>query len=255
MKSTDAQLKELKRGVVDLISESELTKKLDYGPSKKKKLRVKLGVDPTAPDIHFGHTVVLRKLRQFQDLGHKAVLIIGDYTALVGDPSGTQKTRPQLATSDIKANAKTYFEQVESILDMKSVEIHYNGEWFKNMPFIDVIRLTSRMTVARMLERDDFSKRYKKGTPIGIHEFIYPLMQGYDSIMVKADVELGGTDQLFNLLVGRQLQKEEGQPPQVILTTPHDEGFNTATHTWLHTSIFVKCQRQPSRHIDSNENK
>jgi len=224
MKSTEAQLRELKRGVVDLASEAELTKKLDYALSKKKKLRVKLGVDPTAPDIHFGHTVVLRKLRQFQDLGHKAVLIIGDYTALVGDPSGTQKTRPQLSPSDIKANAKTYFEQVESILDMKSIEIHYNGEWFKKMPFIDVIRLTSRMTVARMLERDDFSKRYKKGTPIGIHEFIYPLMQGYDSIMVKADVELGGTDQLFNLLVGRQLQKEEGQSPQVILTTPLLEG-------------------------------
>jgi len=220
MKSVQKQIEALKRGVIDLISEKELSDKLEKFTQEKKPLRVKLGVDPTAPDIHLGHTVVLQKLRQFQDLGHIGVLIIGDYTAIVGDPSGTQKTRPQLFESDIQLNAKTYFEQVQKILNMKRTEIRYNSEWFKKMLFSEVIQLASRMTVARMLERDDFSKRFKKGTPICIHEFIYPLMQGYDSLMVKADVELGGTDQLFNLLVGRQLQKEQGQEPQTILTTP-----------------------------------
>ncbi len=187
-------------------------------------MRVKLGVDPTSADIHLGHTVVLQKLRQFQDLGHQAVLIIGDYTALVGDPSGVQKTRPQLSEDDIQKNAKTYFEQVKKVLDYKLLEIRYNGEWFQKMSFSQVIRLTSRMTVARMLERDDFSKRFKSGSPICIHEFIYPLMQGYDSLMVQSDVELGGTDQLFNLLVGRQLQKEDGKDPQIVMTTPLLEG-------------------------------
>ena len=214
------QLEDIKRGVVDLVDEKELLVKL----KKEKNLRVKLGVDPTSSDIHLGHTVVLQKLRQFQDFGHKAVLIIGDYTALVGDPSGTQKTRPQLSPEAIEKNAKTYFEQVKKILDLKNLEIRYNGEWFKKMSFVDIIRLASRMTVARMLERDDFSKRFKGGIPICIHEFIYPLMQGYDSLMVQADVELGGTDQIFNLLVGRQLQKEEGQEPQIVITTPLLEG-------------------------------
>jgi len=210
----------LKSGTVDLVSEKVLLDKL----KSKKRLRVKLGVDPTSADIHLGHTVVLQKLRQFQDLGHQAVLIIGDYTALVGDPSGTQKTRPQLSLSEIKANAKTYFSQVKKVLNMKTVEVRYNGEWFRKMPFIEVIQLASQMTVARMLERDDFSKRFKKGVPICIHEFLYPLMQGYDSVAVKADVEIGGTDQLFNLLVGRQVQKEHKQPQQIVLTTPLIEG-------------------------------
>ncbi len=220
MVTPQQQVEEVKRGVVDFVDEKDLLSKIQ----KKKTLRVKLGVDPTSPDIHLGHTVVLQKLRQFQDLGHKAVLIIGDYTALVGDPSGTQKTRPQLLPQAIEENSKTYFEQVKKILDFKNLEIRHNGEWFKKMSFIDMISLTSRMTVARMLERDDFSKRFKGGMPICIHEFIYPLMQGYDSLMVQADVELGGTDQIFNLLVGRQLQKEEGQEPQVVLTTPLLEG-------------------------------
>ncbi len=220
MISVDKQLESLSRGVVDFVSPDELSKKIQ----SKKQLRVKLGVDPTSPDIHLGHTVVLQKLRQFQDLGHKAVLIIGDYTALVGDPSGTLKTRPQLSREEIKANVKTYVTQIQKVLNPKRLELRYNGEWFKKMPFIEVIRLASRMTVARMLERDDFSKRFKGGSPISIHEFIYPLMQGYDSLMIKADVELGGTDQLFNLLVGRQLQKEAGEEPQVCLTTPLLEG-------------------------------
>lgn len=222
MIDSQKQLEEIKRGAVDFVNEKELFAKLQ----KKKSLRVKLGVDPTSPDIHLGHTVVLQKLRQFQDLGHKAVLIIGDYTALVGDPSGTQKTRPQLSPEAIEKNSKTYFEQVKKILDFKNLEIRHNGEWFKKMSFVEIIRLASRMTVARMLERDDFSKRFKGGIPICIHEFIYPLMQGYDSLMVQADVELGGTDQIFNLLVGRQLQKEEGQEPQVVLTTPLLEGMD-----------------------------
>src|SRR3989338_2953862 len=224
MITSQQQLEELKRGTIDFIDEKDFIKKVEKSLKTKKPLRVKLGVDPTAPDIHLGHTVALQKLRQFQDLGHHAVLIIGDYTALVGDPSGTQKTRPQLSQDLIKKNAQTYFDQVQKILDMKKTEVRYNGEWFSKMSFVEVIKLASRMTVARMLERDDFSKRFKGGTPICIHEFIYPLMQGYDSLMVQADVELGGTDQIFNLLVGRQLQKEEGQESQVVLTTPLLEG-------------------------------
>ena len=216
----EKQIDILRRGAVDFISAEGMSAKLQ----KKKRLRVKLGVDPTSPDIHLGHTVVLQKLRRFQDLGHQAVLIIGDYTALVGDPSGVQKTRPQLTAEEIERNARTYFTQVQKILEMKTLEIRYNGEWFQKMSFQEVIQLASRMTVARMLERDDFSKRFKKGSPIAIHEFIYPLMQGYDSLMVKADVELGGTDQLFNLLVGRQLQKEDGLDSQIVITTPLLEG-------------------------------
>ena len=224
MITSQQQLEELKRGTIDFIDEKDFIKKVEKSLKTKKPLRVKLGVDPTAPDIHLGHTVALQKLRQFQDLGHHAVLIIGDYTALVGDPSGTQKTRPQLSQDLIKKNAQTYFDQVQKILDMKKTEVRYNGEWFSKMSFVEVIKLASRMTVARMLERDDFSKRFKGGTPICIHEFIYPLMQGYDSLMVQADVELGGTDQIFNLLVGRQLQKEEGGESQVVLTIPLLEG-------------------------------
>ena len=181
-------------------------------------LRVKLGADPTAPDLHLGHSVVLRKLRQFQDLGHKAVLIIGDYTALIGDPTGQNKTRPMLGDADIDRNARTYFEQAGRILDTASdkLEIRRNSEWLAKMSFADVIRLASKMTVARMLERDTFEKRYKAGEPISVHEFLYPLMQGYDSVMVRADVELGGTDQTFNNLVGRDLQEDDGQEAQVV---------------------------------------
>lgn len=218
MKSVSEQLDVIKRGAIELVSEKELIEKLEKG----KPLRVKLGMDPTAPDIHLGHTVVMHKMRQFQDLGHKAVLIIGDYTALVGDPSGANKTRPMLTKEEILANAKTYFSQASSILDMSEdrLEIRHNSEWLDRMKFSDVIRLASTMTVARMLERDTFEIRHKAGVPIGTHEFLYPLMQGYDSVMVDADVELGGTDQTFNNLVGRDIQRSYGKEQQIVLTMP-----------------------------------
>jgi tyrosyl-tRNA synthetase len=218
MKDIKKQLELIKRGAVDLVSEEELVAKLKKG----KPLRVKLGMDPTAPDIHLGHTVVMHKMRQFQDLGHKAILIIGDYTAMVGDPSGSNKTRPMLTSEEITANAKTYFTQASKILDISEerLEIRNNSSWLDKMKFADVIKLASQMTVARMLERDTFEIRYKAGVPIGTHEFLYPLMQGYDSVMVDSDVELGGTDQTFNNLVGRDIQKAYGKEPQIVLTTP-----------------------------------
>ena len=218
----EEQLEQIRRGVLPggIINEEELRTKLQRAIARQRPLRVKLGVDPTAPDIHLGHTVVLRKLRQFQDLGHTAVLIIGDYTAMVGDPSGRSKTRPQLTYADVEANARTYIEQVSKVLRSDRLEVVRNGDWFRKMTFLEVLRLASRMTVARMLERDDFAKRYAEGNPIALHEFLYCLMQGYDSVQVRADVELGGTDQTFNLLVGRDLQRDAGQEPQVCITTP-----------------------------------
>lgn len=216
MKPAREQLKEVQRGVVNLHSEAELLKKLERGAP----LRVKLGVDPSSPDIHLGHTVVLRKLRQFQDLGHTAVLIIGDFTALVGDPTGKKKTRPQLTPAEVEVNARTYIEQVHRVLLPRPLEIVRNSEWLKPLPFYELIKLAAKMTVARFLERDDFSKRLKEGTPISLHEFLYLVMQAYDSVVVKADVELGGTDQLFNLMVGRDLMRDMGMEPQVALTTP-----------------------------------
>ncbi|HEX5616087.1 MAG TPA: tyrosine--tRNA ligase [Acidimicrobiia bacterium] len=208
----------LVQGAVDLISPGELAAKLGRGVP----LRVKLGIDPTASDIHLGFAVVLRKLRQFQDAGHVAVLILGDFTARIGDPSGRSATRPRLDPAEVDAHASSYIEQVTAILDPDParLEIRRNSEWLGVMGIEDVLRLTSRTTIARMLERDDFAKRYASGTPISLMELLYPLLQGWDSVMVRADVELGGTDQLFNLLVGRQLQEQEGQPPQVVLTTP-----------------------------------
>jgi len=214
------QLQIIRRGVAQIFPENALVEKLKRSEKTGSPLRVKLGIDPTAPDIHLGHTVVIRKLRQFQDLGHTAVLIIGDYTALIGDPSEREKTRPQLTPEQIEANAQTYLEQVGKILDMDRVEIVRNGDWFREFSFKDVLRLVSKMTVARMLERDDFSKRYKSEIPIGLHEFIYPLMQGFDSVVIRADVELGGTDQTFNLTVGRDLQRDSGVEPQVAVTLP-----------------------------------
>ncbi|MFW6107511.1 MAG: tyrosine--tRNA ligase [bacterium] len=214
----EAQLAVIRRGVVPggIVAEEELREKLAAG----RPLRVKLGVDPTAPDIHLGHTVVLRKLRHFQDLGHTAVLIIGDYTAMVGDPSGRSKTRPQLSYADVEANAQTYVDQVSRVLRSDRLQVVRNGQWFRKMTFLEVLRLASKMTVARMLERDDFARRYAEGSPISLHEFLYCLMQGRDSVEVQADVELGGTDQTFNLLVGRTLQRDAGQSPQVCITTP-----------------------------------
>jgi tyrosyl-tRNA synthetase len=220
MPSVEQQMATLRRGTVEIISEQELRAKIEASAKTGRPLRVKLGIDPTAPDIHLGHTVVLRKLRQFQDLGHLAVLIIGDYTTLVGDPSGRSKTRPMLSIEEVNANAQTYVEQVGKVIDLKRAEVRRNGEWFAAMSFTDVLRLASKMTVARMLERDDFSKRYKAGEPIAVHELLYPLMQGYDSVMVQADVELGATEQTFNLLVGRELQRDAGQEAQVCLTLP-----------------------------------
>jgi len=221
-KTIAQQLQILKRGTVEIFREEELAEKLTEAAKTGRQLRIKLGLDPTSPDIHLGHTVVLRKMRQFQDLGHKAVLIIGDYTARIGDPSGQDTTRPMLSAEQIQANAKTYFEQAGKILDTSGdkLEIRYNGEWLADLNLADIIKLTSNMTVARMLERDTFELRHKKGDSIGIHEFLYPLMQGYDSVMVRSDVELGGTDQTFNNLVGRDIQRAYGHKPQVVITTP-----------------------------------
>ena len=225
-KSIDEQLNIIKRGVIEIVREEELIEKLKKSIKTQTPLRVKLGLDPTAPDIHIGNAIPIHKLRNFQELGHTAVLIIGDYTAIVGDPSGVNKTRPQLTHEDIANNTKTYLDQIGKILDIEKTEIRYNSEWFKEMKFTDVITLASKMTVARMMERDDFSKRYSSGVPISLHEFIYPLMQGYDSIMVKSDIELGGTDQIFSLLVGRDLQRDANMSPQTALTTPLLEGID-----------------------------
>lgn len=215
-------LEVLCRGCAEVISREELAKKLSAG----RPLRVKLGVDPTAPDIHFGHTVGLQKLRQFQDLGHEAILIIGDFTAMIGDPSGRSATRPQLTHDEVLANAKTYQEQAFKVLDAAKTQVVFNGEWFKKMTFTDVIRLNSRVTLQQMLQREDFRERIEKAHPIRAHEVQYPIMQGWDSVMIKADVELGGTDQLFNIMVGRDLQKEEGQEPQVAMMLPILEGLD-----------------------------
>jgi tyrosyl-tRNA synthetase len=216
------QLKLLKRGTVEIFTEAELAEKLTNAAKDKRQLRIKLGLDPTSPDIHLGHTVVLRKMRQFQDLGHKAVLIIGDYTARIGDPTGQNTTRPMLSPEQIDKNAKTYFEQAGKILDTSpdKLEVRPNSEWLANLHLADIIKLASNMTVARMLERDTFEIRYKKGDAIGVHEFLYPLMQGFDSVAVKSDVELGGTDQTFNNLVGRDLQRVNNQSPQIVITCP-----------------------------------
>lgn len=215
-------LEQLCRGCAEVISREELRKKLAGG----RPLRVKLGVDPTAPDIHFGHTVGLQKLRQFQDLGHEGILIIGDFTAMIGDPSGRSATRPQLTHEQVLANAKTYQEQAFKVLDAGRTKVVFNGDWFKRMTFTDVIRLNSRVTLQQMLQREDFRERLDKAQPIRAHEVQYPIMQGWDSVVIKADVELGGTDQLFNIMVGRDLQKEEGQEPQVAMMLPILEGLD-----------------------------
>lgn len=211
---------------IDLHSKEELAKKLERSIAEDRPLRVKFGADPSAPDIHLGHTVALRKLREFQDLGHTVVFIIGDFTGMIGDPSGKSKTRPSLSSDEVMENAKSYQEQVFQVLDVDKTETRFNGEWFRPMKFEDVIRLSAKVTVAQMLQRDDFSKRYNAQQPISLVEFLYPLIQGYDSVMVEADVELGGTDQLFNLMLGRELQKEQGQEPQVVMTLPLLEGLD-----------------------------
>ena len=214
------QLEILMRGVVDIVPQDELEKKLQKSYDTGVPLRIKMGVDPTAPDVHFGHTVVMRKLRQFQDLGHTVVLIVGDYTAQIGDPSGRNKARPRLSHEQVLENAKEYQEQFFKVVRRDQVEIHYNGEWFSKLPFSKVTELMGQFTVAQMLEREDFHNRYAANTPISLHEFMYPMMQGYDSVAINSDVELGGTDQKFNVLRGRDLQLSEGMEPQIGLFMP-----------------------------------
>ncbi len=209
-----------KRGCEELLVETDWLQKLARSEATSKPLRIKLGLDPTAPDIHLGHTVVLNKLRQLQDLGHTVIFLIGDFTSMIGDPSGRNNTRPPLTAEEIAVNAKTYYQQASAILDPSKTEIRYNSEWCDPLGARGMIQLAAKYTVARMLERDDFTKRYRGGIPISVHEFLYPLMQGYDSVALHSDLELGGTDQKFNLLVGRELQKEYGQEPQCILTMP-----------------------------------
>jgi tyrosyl-tRNA synthetase len=220
----DEQLAQLRRGTEEILPEEALVEKLKTSREAGQPLIIKLGCDPSRPDLHLGHTVVLRKLRQFQDLGHQAVLIVGDFTGMIGDPTGRSKTRPALTLEETREHGRTYFEQASAILDPDKTRILYNSEWLETMSFSDVIELAGKVTVAQMLERDDFDKRYSAGHPIGIHEFLYPLAQAQDSVHIEADVELGGTDQKFNLLVGRQLQQAVGQEPQVCLTLPLLEG-------------------------------
>jgi tyrosyl-tRNA synthetase len=242
------QVSRLKRGVVEVFTEAELGQRLMDAARAGRPMRVKLGLDPTSPDIHLGHTVVLRKMRQFQDLGHKAVLIIGDYTARIGDPTGQNTTRPMLSPEQIERNAKTYFEQAGKILDTRpeKLEVRHNSEWLADLRLADTIRLAGTMTVARMLERDTFAIRYKKGEPIGVHEFLYPLMQGYDSVMIRSDVELGGTDQTFNNLVGRDLQRLNDQPPQIVITTPILVGLDGKEKMSKSKGNYVGVTDEPS---------
>lgn len=214
------QLDLIRRGTSEIVPVEELQQKLEKSRTTNTPLRIKLGCDPTRPDLHLGHAVILRKMRQFQDLGHHCILIIGDFTGMIGDPTGANKTRPALTIDDVRENGKTYFVQASKILDPQKTEIVHNSDWLGTMQFADVIRLASKFTVARMIERDDFSKRYQANEPISLHEFIYPLAQGQDSVYLRSDVELGGNDQKFNLLVGRQLQREDGQEPQVCLMMP-----------------------------------
>jgi tyrosyl-tRNA synthetase len=239
------QLKEIKKGVVDLISEDELITRIEHLVKKRKPMRVKLGIDPTAPDIHLGHSVILNKLRQFQDLGHVAVLIIGDYTARIGDPSGRSETRPQLSPEIIDQNARTYIEQVFKILDKQRTEVRFNSDWLSILKLEDVIKLTSKFTIARLLERDDFHKRFTENAPISLMEMLYPIMQGYDSVAVKSDIELGGTEQKFNLLIGRYLQKEFNQLPQLVMTMPILVGLDGVNRMSKSLGNYVGINEDP----------
>ena len=240
--STSEKLEILKRGVEEIIPEKGLEKKLN----KNKPLVIKAGFDPTAPDLHLGHTVLINKLKQFQDLGHQVVFLIGDFTGMIGDPSGVSETRPILTVEQLKKNSETYQEQIFKILDKKKTKIKFNSSWFKKMTSAELINLSSKMTVARMLERDDFSKRYKGNKPISIHEFIYPLVQGYDSFELKSDVELGGTDQKFNLLVGRDIQKSFGMEEQIIMTLPILEGTDGVKKMSKSLDNYIGLQESPN---------
>ncbi|CAN5429928.1 tyrosine--tRNA ligase [soil metagenome] len=242
----ESQLEIIKRGTVEIVPEQELIKKLTKSRKDNKPLRIKLGCDPTRPDLHLGHSVILRKLRQFQDLGHHIILIIGDFTALIGDPTGQNKTRPSLTTDEIKENARTYLDQAGKILDRNKTEIVYNSDWLGPISFEGVIKLSSKLTIARMIERDDFSKRFNNNEPISLHEFLYPLAQGQDSVHLVSDVELGGTDQKFNLLVGRDLQRDAGQEPQVCLMMPLIEGTDGALKMSKSYDNYIGINEEPN---------
>ncbi len=256
----EMQLARLERGTAEIINREDLRRKLSRSLQEGKPLRIKLGLDPTAPHIHLGFAVVLRKLRQFQDLGHHVVLLIGDFTARVGDPSGRSVTRKVLSPEEIEANARTYRDQLSRILDPERTEVRFNSEWLGPMDFAAVIALASRYTVARVMERDDFERRFREGVPIGLHEILYPLMQGYDSVALGCDVEMGGTDQKFNILVGRELQRESGQEPQVVFLMPILEGLdgvqkmskslgNYVGITESPTEMFLKLMQLPDSRI------
>ncbi|MBP1156127.1 MULTISPECIES: tyrosine--tRNA ligase [unclassified Paenibacillus] len=240
------QLETIRRGVVEIVPEDELKQKVIDSVVTGKPLKVKLGLDPSAPDIHVGHTVVLHKLRQFQELGHQVQLIIGDFTGRIGDPTGKSETRKQLTEEDVKRNALTYQKQIYKILDPQKTQLFYNSEWLGPLHFADVVQLSAKVTVARMLERDDFSKRYAGGLPIHIHEFFYPLMQGYDSVALKSDIELGGTDQKFNLLMGRTLQKEYGVPTQVAIMNPLLEGLDGVQKMSKSLGNYIGIDEEPN---------
>ena len=246
MISAAEQFRLISHGVADLLPEDEFKKKLEKSVATNTPLIIKLGLDPTAPDIHLGHTVVLRKLKLFQDFGHKVIILIGDFTARIGDPTGKSVTRPPLTEEQVITNAKTYQEQIFKVLDPEKTEVRFNSEWLSKLDFADVLKLASKYTVARMLERDDFHKRYTEGRPISIHEFMYPLMQGYDSIALKADVEFGGTDQTFNLLMGRHLQGEEGMPEQTIITMPILEGLDGVQKMSKSLGNYIGISEAPS---------
>ena len=241
----EKSLELIRRGSVEIISEEELKRKLEKAIKEKRPLRVKAGFDPTAPDLHLGHTVLIQKMRHFQELGHQVIFLIGDFTGLIGDPTGKSETRPPLTPEQVQENAATYKEQIFKILDEKKTEIAFNSKWMKKMASIDMIRLCAKYTVARMLEREDFKQRFQQQRPIAIHEFIYPLIQGYDSVALEADVELGGTDQTFNLLVGRHIQKEYGQEPQVVITMPLLEGLDGINKMSKSLGNYVGITEEP----------
>jgi len=240
--TTEKQLEFLKRGADEILVESDFVKKIASG----KKLRIKAGFDPTAPDLHLGHTVLINKLKQFQDAGHHILFLIGDFTGMIGDPTGKSATRPPLTKEDVAENAKSYTQQIFKILDPDKTEVVFNSSWMSEFSAADLIQLAAKHTVARMLERDDFNKRYTGGKPIAVHEFLYPLIQGYDSVVLKADVELGGTDQKFNLLVGRQLQEAYGQPPQVVMTMPILEGLDGVQKMSKSLGNYIGINEKPN---------
>lgn len=242
----DEQIEFLKKGTVDLIREEDLRKKLERSAKTGKPLRVKLGLDPTAPDIHVGHTVVIRKLKAFQDLGHTVIFLIGDFTGMIGDPSGKNVTRPPLSREEVNANAETYKRQMFKLLDPDKTELRFNGEWMDKFTAADFVKLCARVTVKQILERDDFDKRLKEQTPISLHELLYPLTQGYDSVALEADVELGGTDQKFNLMVGRDLQREYGQEPQIVMTTPLLEGLDGVNKMSKSLNNYIGIDEEPN---------